>query len=122
MGTKKAAAGASVGGSAKPDKVKKLPREFYEKTLYRLQGELVTMQEWVKSTGARIVVVFEGRDAAGKGSTIKRGAAHPDGASAHPVVLPAVRRAVARCRGDRALRPILVQPSGRGARHGLLYR
>ena len=53
-------------------KVKKLPREFYEKTLYQLQGELVTMQEWVKSTGARIVVVFEGRDAAGKGSTIKR--------------------------------------------------
>lgn len=53
-------------------KVKRLPRGFYEKTLYELQGELVTMQEWVKSTGARVVVVFEGRDAAGKGSTIKR--------------------------------------------------
>ena len=77
MGTKKSAPGEAVadkatGGSAKPQKVKKLPREFYEKTLYQLQGELVTMQEWVKSTGARIVVVFEGRDAAGKGSTIKR--------------------------------------------------
>ena len=72
MGTKKSAAASTAGGSAKPDKVKKLPREFYEKTLYQLQGELVTMQEWVKSTGARIVVVFEGRDAAGKGSTIKR--------------------------------------------------
>lgn len=52
--------------------IKKLPRAFYESTLYQLQGELVTMQEWVKSTGARVVVVFEGRDAAGKGSTIKR--------------------------------------------------
>jgi polyphosphate kinase len=40
--------------------------------LYRLQGELVKMQEWVRSEGARIVVIFEGRDAAGKGSTIKR--------------------------------------------------
>ena len=76
MGTKKAVSGKAAGSadeaSAKPGKIKKLPREFYEKTLYQLQGELVTMQEWVKSTGARIVVVFEGRDAAGKGSTIKR--------------------------------------------------
>jgi len=53
-------------------KARKLPRKFYERTLYELQGELVMMQEWVKATGARIVVVFEGRDAAGKGSTIKR--------------------------------------------------
>lgn len=72
MGTSNDAAGDAAGGAAKPGKVKKLPRDFYEKTLYQLQGELVTMQEWVKSTGARIVVVFEGRDAAGKGSTIKR--------------------------------------------------
>ena len=44
----------------------------YEKELRRLQAELVTLQEWVRGTGQRIVVVFEGRDAAGKGSAIKR--------------------------------------------------
>jgi polyphosphate kinase 2 len=50
----------------------RLARKIYERELYRLQAELVTMQEWVRAEGARIVVVFEGRDAAGKGSTIKR--------------------------------------------------
>jgi len=69
-------------------KPKKLPREFYEKTLYQLQGELVTMQEWVKSTGARIVVVFEGRDAAGKGSTIKRVTEYLNPRMARIVALP----------------------------------
>src|SRR6201996_9386845 len=43
----------------------------YREDLQRLQGELCAMQEWVKATGARVVVVFEGRDAAGKGGTIK---------------------------------------------------
>jgi polyphosphate kinase len=43
----------------------------YEQELLRLQAELVTMQEWVRSTDAR-VVIFEGCDAAGKGSAIKR--------------------------------------------------
>ena len=75
---------------AKPKdaKAKKLPRGFYEKTLYQLQGELVTMQEWVKSTGARIVVVFEGRDAAGKGSTIKRVTEYLNPRMARIVALP----------------------------------
>jgi polyphosphate kinase len=50
----------------------KLDNAAYETELYRLQAELVSMQEWVKAEGARIVVVFEGRDAAGKGGTIKR--------------------------------------------------
>ncbi len=50
----------------------KLPRKFYEKELARLQLELVKMQYWVKHTGTRIVILFEGRDAAGKGGTIKR--------------------------------------------------
>ncbi|MEM6839284.1 MAG: polyphosphate kinase 2 [Cyanobacteria bacterium P01_C01_bin.120] len=50
----------------------KLPKKFYEKELARLQVELVKMQYWVKQTGARIVIIFEGRDAAGKGGTIKR--------------------------------------------------
>jgi polyphosphate kinase len=50
----------------------KLPRKLYEKELARLQRELVAMAEWVKEEGARVVVVFEGRDAAGKGGVIKR--------------------------------------------------
>jgi len=51
---------------------RKLPRQLYETELYRLQGELVKMQEWVRAEGARIVIIFEGRDAAGKGGAIKR--------------------------------------------------
>ncbi|WP_277305993.1 polyphosphate kinase 2 [Spongiactinospora sp. TRM90649] len=50
----------------------RLSRKPYEKELFRLQAELVTMQEWVRAEGARLAVIFEGRDAAGKGSTIKR--------------------------------------------------
>ncbi len=50
----------------------KLPRKRYEVELFRLQGELVKLQEWVRVEGTRLVVVFEGRDAAGKGGTIKR--------------------------------------------------
>jgi polyphosphate kinase 2 len=50
----------------------RLGRKVYETELRRLQAELVTMQEWVRHSGARVVVVFEGRDAAGKGSAIKR--------------------------------------------------
>ena len=49
-----------------------LPKKAYEKELRRLQEELVKMEDWVSGTGARILVVFEGRDAAGKGGTIKR--------------------------------------------------
>ena len=50
----------------------RLPRDLYEQELYRLQAELVKMQEWVRAEGARIVIIFEGRDAAGKGGTISR--------------------------------------------------
>lgn len=50
----------------------RLDRNDYEKVLGKLQIELVKMQSWAKDTGARVVVVFEGRDAAGKGGTIKR--------------------------------------------------
>jgi len=49
-----------------------LKRSVYEKELLRLQKELVVLQEWVRTEGVRVVVVFEGRDAAGKGGTIKR--------------------------------------------------
>ncbi len=44
----------------------------YEREMGRLHGELVAMQEWVKASGARVCIVFEGRDTAGKGGTIKR--------------------------------------------------
>ncbi|HUG27090.1 MAG TPA: hypothetical protein VMK53_02245, partial [Gemmatimonadales bacterium] len=50
----------------------RLKRKVYEKELERLQGELVKLQLWIKETGAKIVVVFEGRDGAGKGGVIKR--------------------------------------------------
>ena len=49
----------------------RLKAKAYEKELRRLQAELCHLQEWVKATGQRVVVVFEGRDAAGKGGTIK---------------------------------------------------
>jgi len=50
----------------------KIPNDVYEAELFRLQAELVKVQLWAKATGTRIVVIFEGRDAAGKGGTIKR--------------------------------------------------
>ncbi len=56
-------------GSGPPPKMK---RKEYEHQMRLLHGELVAMQEWVKATGARICIVFEGRDTAGKGGTIKR--------------------------------------------------
>ena len=51
---------------------KKLPKKFYEQELVQLQIELVKLQEWIKLKGLRVVVLFEGRDAAGKGGVIKR--------------------------------------------------
>ncbi|MCU0308929.1 MAG: polyphosphate kinase 2 [Thermoleophilia bacterium] len=49
-----------------------IPRKLYEQELARLQVELAHMQEWVRASGDRIVVIFEGRDASGKGGAIKR--------------------------------------------------
>jgi len=65
-------------GKGKPIEAKtskkqaKLPRDLFDKELRRLQIELVLLQEWVKAQNLRVVVVFEGRDAAGKGGVIKR--------------------------------------------------
>jgi polyphosphate kinase 2 len=56
----------------KHDRASSLPRKPYEDELLRLQAELVTMMEWVVKTGARVAILFEGRDAAGKGGAIKR--------------------------------------------------
>ncbi len=50
----------------------KIPKKVYEKELRRLQFELVKMHEWIRQEGLKVVAVFEGRDAAGKGGTIKR--------------------------------------------------
>jgi polyphosphate kinase 2 len=70
-------------------KAKRMDKKLYERELYRLQGELVEMQEWVRQTGARLVVIFEGRDAAGKGGTIKRVAQYLNPRVARIVALPA---------------------------------
>jgi len=56
-------------GKAAPEKMN---NKDYEREMFKLQTELVKLQEWVKKSGARIVIIFEGRDAAGKGGTIKR--------------------------------------------------
>jgi len=65
------AAAAGKAESGKLNKGGKLKREYYEKEMAILHGELVALQEWVKKTGAKVIVVFEGRDAAGKGGAIK---------------------------------------------------
>jgi len=76
--------------AAQPDNgVQRLSKRLYETELYRLQGELVKMQEWVRTEGARIVVIFEGRDAAGKGGTIKRVAQYLNPRVARIAALPA---------------------------------
>jgi polyphosphate kinase 2 len=59
-------------GGPEGESVAKLDRKLYEKELARLQVELVKMQYWVKHVGFRLIILFEGRDAAGKGGTIKR--------------------------------------------------
>jgi polyphosphate kinase len=56
---------------SEPDKNNKMKRKDYEKELRKLQVELCHLQDWVKDKGARIIILFEGRDAAGKGGTIK---------------------------------------------------
>jgi polyphosphate kinase len=60
------------GTSDSGEEITRMPKQIYEKELFRLQAELVKMQEWVRTEGARLVVIFEGRDAAGKGGAIKR--------------------------------------------------
>lgn len=66
----------------------RLNRKAYESELRALQIELVKLQHWSKATGARIAMVFEGRDAAGKGGTIKRFREHLNPRGARVVALP----------------------------------
>jgi polyphosphate kinase 2 len=60
------------GDPKNAEPVGRMKRKAYESEMRRLHGELVSLQEWVKDTKAKICVVFEGRDTAGKGGTIKR--------------------------------------------------
>lgn len=69
----------------------KLKRRYYESELRKLQVELVRLQEWIKHKGLRVVVIFEGRDGAGKGNTIKRITERLNPRVVRVVALPAPR-------------------------------
>ena len=71
------------------DPASKFPRRTYERELVRLQAELVKLKEWVRTSGLRLVIVFEGRDAAGKGGAIKRVTQYLNPRMARVVALPA---------------------------------
>ena len=71
------------------DQPKKIANKHYEKELFRLQTELVKMIEWIKHEGLKVVVIFEGRDAAGKGGVIKRITQHLSPRICRVVALPA---------------------------------
>lgn len=68
---------------------KKINKEVYESELFRMQLELVKLQEWIKQQGLKVVVIFEGRDAAGKGGVIKRITQHLNPRICRVVALPA---------------------------------
>ena len=70
--TKAKPAGPRQAIEAEESATTKMKKQRYEEELARLQLELIKLQEWIKHAGLRVVVIFEGRDAAGKGGTIKR--------------------------------------------------
>jgi polyphosphate kinase 2 len=78
--------GAEAGAQLRP---KKLSRREFDKHLRSLQRELVIMQEYIKASGLKVVVIFEGRDAAGKGGVIKRIAERTNPRVCRVVALPA---------------------------------
>jgi polyphosphate kinase 2 len=78
-----------VAKKPKHDQATRFPRREYEAELQRLQGELVKMKEWVRLDGERVVILFEGRDAAGKGGAIKRITEYLNPRVARTVALPA---------------------------------
>ncbi|MCP4994629.1 MAG: polyphosphate kinase 2, partial [Gammaproteobacteria bacterium] len=69
--------------------MKKIKNSIYEQELFRMQLELVKLHEWIKQKGLKVVVVFEGRDAAGKGGVIKRITQHLNSRICRVVALPA---------------------------------
>ena len=110
-----------------------MKRKEYEEALRPLQVELCALQDWVKEKGLRVAVVFEGRDAAGKGGTIKAITQRVSPRVFRVVALPVpsdrersqlhLQRYVAALPcgwRSRDLRPQLVQPGGHRVRHGLL--
>ena len=80
---------AAMAGAKKAGKPKELGKKDYAKELRRLQVELLQLEEWVRHKGLRVVVVFEGRDTAGKGGVIKRMRALLNPRSCRVVALPA---------------------------------
>src|SRR5207248_10306387 len=70
------------------DMAQKIPNKLYERELARLQQELVKMEEWIFDSKARVAVVFEGRDAAGKGGVIQRITEHLNPRVTRVVALP----------------------------------
>ncbi len=68
--------------------MKRVPKEAYERELERLQVELVALQRWIVASGSRVLVIFEGRDAAGKGGAIKRIVQYLNPRAARVVALP----------------------------------
>ena len=76
-------------GAGKSVKKSKLSTKEYEKELFQLQLELVKLQEWIKHKGLKTVIIFEGRDAAGKGGVIKRINQHLNPRICRVVALPA---------------------------------
>ena len=108
--------------------------KLYEKELRKLQVELCHLQKWVTSKGLRVIILFEGRDAAGKGGTIKAltekvsprvfrtvALPAPSDREKSQMFLPALHAAFSRRGRNRDLRPKLVQPRRRRIRHGLLH-
>jgi polyphosphate kinase 2 len=72
IGQAQPGARTTQAAATQPGSPSRMKTKEYEREMRRLHGELVAMQEWVKATGAKVCIVFEGRDTAGKGGTIKR--------------------------------------------------
>ena len=113
----------------------RMKRKIYEQELRKLQVELCRLQDWVKDKGLRVIIVFEGRDAAGKGGTIKahhgagqsaripgRGAAGALRPGKDADVHPALHPAFSGSGRSHHLRSQLVQSGGRRVRDGILHR
>ncbi len=112
----------------------RMKRKEYEKELLKLQTELCRLQDWVVQKGLRIIVIFEGRDTAGKGGTIKAimervsprvfrlvALPCPFGPRKNAALCPALHAAFPGGRRSRHLRSQLVQPCRRGIRDGILH-